>query len=110
MEARSCVASAYGPARPECVPVYVKKIGSREEVWQGLAERTKGGLRREDLKEKVTKRDPQSGREYTKIVSRRASEASQRLGYLEGYLRRRNYPADTNGDGAAGPADPLLAD
>ena len=47
MEARQRLCNAYGTPRTECVPVRVKKVGSREEVWAGTAERTKGGLHRE---------------------------------------------------------------
>lgn len=79
--------SMYGPATPDLVPVFVRKIGSREEVWEGVAERTKGGLRKEDLEKKIVKTDGQ-GRTYTKLVSRRASEAAQRLSNLGPHLKK----------------------
>lgn len=72
----------YGPARPENVPVYVRKIGTRDEVWRGVAEKTKGGLRKDDLKEKVAKVDSRTGKVYKKIVSVRASDAAARSNNL----------------------------
>lgn len=85
-EARSLLKDMYGPPRPEHVPVYVRRVGSREEVWRGVAERTKGGLYRDDLKEKVSKVDSRTGKVYKKVVSIRASEAAARNDNLS--LRR----------------------
>lgn len=85
-ETRDLLQDMYGPPRPEHVPVYVRRIGSRDDVWRGVAERTKGGLRREDLKEKVAKVDSKTGKVYKKVVSVRASDAAARNDNLS--LRR----------------------
>lgn len=83
----------YGPPALTATPVRIKKIGSREEVWTGQAQCTKGGLTRSDLAQKVVKTDPATGKQYTRIVSKRASESARRLGHLEGYLRpKQNLP------------------
>lgn len=85
--AQKCLRGMYGQATPDLVPVFVRKIGSREEVWDGVAERTKGGLRRDDLQIKVIKTDPK-GREYTKLISKRASEAAQKMCNLGSHLKK----------------------
>lgn len=77
-ETRELLAAAYGPGRLDNIPLYVRKIGSRSEVWRGIAEKTKGGLRRSDLKEKVCRVDAKTGRECTRLVSKRASETAAR--------------------------------
>lgn len=89
--ARCVLQGMYGQASADLVPVFVRKIGSREEVWDGVAERTKGGLRKDDLQRKVVKVDPK-GREYTKLVSRRASEAAQRSTNLGDHLKGGEVP------------------
>src|SRR6056297_2709591 len=55
----------------------VRSVGSREDVWEGLALKTKGGLTKDDLEE------TESGR----IVSKRVSEQST--------LRARRNPSFT---------------
>jgi hypothetical protein len=89
----------YGlPSRPNA-PVWVRKIGTREEVWAGVAERTRGGLRKEDLREKVTRVNPHTGKAYTRLVSLKASEAAQRVAALEGFLRPKQKVSRTgNGE------------
>ena len=49
----------------------MKKNGSREEVFKGLAEKTNGGLKKEDLKEKIVGKK-------VKYVSRKKSMRMQK--------------------------------
>ena len=78
METKDFLKTMYGAPRPEVAPIYIRKVGSRDDVWQGRAEQTKGGLKKEDLREKVVKVNPKTGKEYTRIVSVKASEAARR--------------------------------
>lgn len=52
-----------------------KTIGTREEVWEGRAVRTKGGITREGLLMKEIRRN---GTVYQRLVSKAASSAASR--------------------------------
>lgn len=78
MDTKAILKTMYGAPHPDVTPIYVRKIGSREEVWEGKAVQTKGGLKREDLRQKVVKVNPNTGKEYTRLVSVKASDAAKR--------------------------------
>ena len=73
--ARKDCESALAPTADPAPPKTFQRVnGTREEVWAGVAQKTRAGLRREDLMETCTGRK-------RRIVSRRASEqAKQRAG------------------------------
>ena len=56
----------------------VKQNGTREEVWAGLARKTKGGLVKAELMQVKTGTNRQTGEVYYKIVSRKRSENARK--------------------------------
>jgi len=75
-------------------PAVVKVNGTREEVWNGVALKTRAGLRKSDLREVV------SGRRR-KIVSRRMSDRAKKSRF---FLREGQSDTSEQRHGGEGPA------
>lgn len=74
----------------------MKKTGNRVEVYTGLAERTKGGLRREDL---VLGSDGQ-------VASKRLSDAGKRRWAQGGARAFGKAPKENTAEVVAEPTEP----
>ncbi len=63
---------------------FEKTIGSRIQVWKGVAEQTSGGLRKKDLRKSASR---------NKIVSKKMSDNAKANNYLGLYLNTKTKSA-----------------